>query len=329
MDHAEADRRLAANQADFAALAAKGDLFVTSGDLRAAGAHYSMAMAVAQSDPSVPARDAARIAAALDDIQRRFIDHLVASLDQDGFPRSEWHPRFAKALAIMFGQVQRPPVSQAYPQMPNVLFYPDLPYVEFADVSDFAWREAVEGATEGIRAEAEALLSGEGTFRPYVRTEANRPQGDMHGMLDNDDWSSLDLVEKGEKVEQHVAHAPIAYRTITEEVPVCAIPGRAPSLLLSLLRPGKAIPPHHGMLNCRYICHLPLIVPGNGALRLGTQTREWEQGKLLAFDDTIEHEAWNRSGEDRVVLIFDVWRPELETIEQAQIAALFRAVDRA
>ncbi len=68
------------------------------------------------------------------------------------------------------------------------------------------------------------------------------------------------------------------------------------------------------MLNPRYICHLPLIVPGNGALRLGSQKREWRKGELIAFDDTIEHEAWNNSGEDRLVLLFDVWRPELEPI---------------
>lgn len=83
------------------------------------------------------------------------------------------------------------------------------------------------------------------------------------------------------------------------------------------------------MLNSRYICHLPLIVPGDGALRLGTQKREWRFGELIAFDDTIEHEAWNHSGKDRLVLLFDVWRPELEEIEQAQIAALFTAVDSA
>ena len=81
------------------------------------------------------------------------------------------------------------------------------------------------------------------------------------------------------------------------------------------------------MLNPRLICHLPLIVPGDGALRVGSSTRALEKGKLMVFDDTIEHEAWNRAQTDRLVQIFDIWHPDLDEIEQAQIAALFDAVD--
>ncbi|MCC6480505.1 MAG: aspartyl/asparaginyl beta-hydroxylase domain-containing protein, partial [Sphingomonadaceae bacterium] len=50
-------------------------------------------------------------------------------------------------------------------------------------------------------------------------------------------------------------------------------------------------------------------------------------GEVIIFDDTVEHEAWNNSQQDRLVLIFDVWRPELVEGEQAQIQALFNAVD--
>jgi aspartyl/asparaginyl beta-hydroxylase (cupin superfamily) len=51
--------------------------------------------------------------------------------------------------------------------------------------------------------------------------------------------------------------------------------------------------------------------------------RTWEEGKLLIFDDTIEHEAWNDSGEDRIVLIFDIWRPELSERERRELTLLF------
>ena len=72
------------------------------------------------------------------------------------------------------------------------------------------------------------------------------------------------------------------------------------------------------MLNTRLICHLPLIVPPGCGFRVGNETREWEEGKLLIFDDTIEHEAWNESDQDRVVLIFDIWRPELSEADAAR-----------
>ena len=85
------------------------------------------------------------------------------------------------------------------------------------------------------------------------------------------------------------------------------------------------MPAHTGMFNTRLICHLPLIVPPGCGFRVGNQVREWEVGKLLIFDDTIEHEAWNDSDEDRVVLIFDIWRPELSPAERDEVEALFSA----
>jgi aspartyl/asparaginyl beta-hydroxylase (cupin superfamily) len=109
--------------------------------------------------------------------------------------------------------------------------------------------------------------------------------------------------------------------------PLTSIPNRAPSILFSKLAAGAHIPPHHGKLNARLICHLPLIVPDGCEFRVGAETRTWREGKAWAFDDTIEHEAWNRSAEDRYILIFDIWRPELSAEECANIAVLCAAVD--
>ena len=102
---------------------------------------------------------------------------------------------------------------------------------------------------------------------------------------------------------------------------------RAPNILFSKLTAGARIPPHHGMLNARLICHLPLIVPPGCGFRVGPETRQWDAGKLLIFDDTIEHEAWNGGDRDRVVLIFDVWHPDLEAEERRAISTLFDAID--
>ena len=82
------------------------------------------------------------------------------------------------------------------------------------------------------------------------------------------------------------------------------------------------------MLNCRLICHLPLIVPKGCWLRVGNETREWEEGKLLIFDDSFEHEAMNPSGELRIILLFDIWRPELGSEERSSISAIFDAIDQ-
>jgi aspartyl/asparaginyl beta-hydroxylase (cupin superfamily) len=72
---------------------------------------------------------------------------------------------------------------------------------------------------------------------------------------------------------------------------------------------------------------LPLIVPPGCGFRVGGETRAWEEGRLLVFDDTVEHEAWNHGDRDRILLIFDIWRPELDADERRAVTALFEAVD--
>ena len=71
----------------------------------------------------------------------------------------------------------------------------------------------------------------------------------------------------------------------------------------------------------------PLIVPENcGALRVGNTQKAWQEGELLIFDDSMEHEAWNHSDRDRVVLLFDIWRPELSAEERQWVSAMLLAV---
>jgi len=72
---------------------------------------------------------------------------------------------------------------------------------------------------------------------------------------------------------------------------------------------------------------LPLIVPGNCQFRVGGEIREWREGEAFAFDDTIEHEAWNDSDRPRVVLIFDVWNPYLTKSERELLRAYYQVVD--
>jgi aspartyl/asparaginyl beta-hydroxylase (cupin superfamily) len=80
------------------------------------------------------------------------------------------------------------------------------------------------------------------------------------------------------------------------------------------------------MVNTRLICHLPLIVPENcGAIRVGNEARHWVEGEMLIFDDSMQHEAWNDSDRERVVLLFDIWRPELSEEERALVTTVLTA----
>ena len=53
---------------------------------------------------------------------------------------------------------------------------------------------------------------------------------------------------------------------------------------------------------------------------MGNETRYWEEGKCIIFDDSYEHEAWNKSDETRVVLIIDAWNPHVTEAEKIAFA---------
>jgi aspartyl/asparaginyl beta-hydroxylase (cupin superfamily) len=100
--------------------------------------------------------------------------------------------------------------------------------------------------------------------------------------------------------------------------------------MFSALAPKSHIPPHNGETNARVIAHLPLIVPERCSYRVGFDWRQWRVGETLIFDDTIEHEARNDSDELRVVLIFDLWNPLLDTADRdvvRRLAAAARSFD--
>ncbi|MCC7249855.1 MAG: aspartyl/asparaginyl beta-hydroxylase domain-containing protein [Lysobacter sp.] len=143
--------------------------------------------------------------------------------------------------------------------------------------------------------------------------------------MNNPDWSALFLHQDGERQPA----ADLCPNTIAalSGAPLTDIPGRAPSILFSRLAAGAHIPPHTGVLNSRLICHLALVVPDGCELRVGNETRVWQEGKAWVFDDSIEHEARNAGDRDRYILLFDIWRPELSGEERSAIGALCSAID--
>jgi aspartyl/asparaginyl beta-hydroxylase (cupin superfamily) len=73
-----------------------------------------------------------------------------------------------------------------------------------------------------------------------------------------------------------------------------------------------SIAPHFGAANFKLRCHFPLFVPDEAFLRVAADPRPWQEGKMIVFDDTYEHEAANLSEkEDRVILLIDIWHPDL------------------
>jgi hypothetical protein len=213
-----------------------------------------------------------------------------------------------------------------FPQEPSTLFYPYLAHQQFWDPAEFDWSSEIEAATGDIRDELLAVIDEDSAFRPYVEYDEDRPARSFFGLHNDDSWSALHLIKDGRNVEENAKRFPKTMAALAK-VPLSNIGRRTPVAHFSRLKPGAHIPPHHGMLNCRLICHLPLIVPPGCLLRVGNETREWQEGKLMMFDDSIQHEARNPTDQVRVILLFDVWRPELGEAEREAISAIFNAID--
>ena len=88
------------------------------------------------------------------------------------------------------------------------------------------------------------------------------------------------------------------------------VPKHGPEVLFSVFTPGTHLLPHRGVTNTRVVAHLPLIVPPDCALHVGGEDHAWQEGRVVVFDDTYEHEAWNRSDQH-------ARRADLRSVESA------------
>jgi aspartyl/asparaginyl beta-hydroxylase (cupin superfamily) len=96
--------------------------------------------------------------------------------------------------------------------------------------------------------------------------------------------------------------------------------------LFSLHLPGTHLPAHCSADNLRIRIHLGIDIPEGSEIRVGNETRAWREGKCLVFDDSFEHETWNRSEHARLILIVDLWNPGLTLVERQALLAGFNSL---
>lgn len=233
--------------------------------------------------------------------------------------------RIDRALAKVHGDPAPTPGNPL--QQPTLLWLPGLPDQAWFEREQFPFLRALEQATEQIRDELLGVLADESEFSPYIDMPANAPAaGIFHALNRSPDWSAYHLFRHGERIEAHCRRCPNTV-ALLESLPLMRIPEHSPEILFSLLKPNTHIPTHAGVINGRLTVHLPLIVPAHcGALRAGDEQREWRVGECLIFDDSYLHEAWNHSGQTRVVLILDVWNPSLTEAERDGLATAIAAI---
>jgi aspartyl/asparaginyl beta-hydroxylase (cupin superfamily) len=271
-------------------------------------------------------QDLVRIQGRLEQISEAFQSQLLDRLHAGGYRRDAASARFNLGLDMLMGKVEREDDARPFPQKPHAFYLPDMPYQPFYPSEELSWVKEVEASTDAIEAELTAFLASRSqAFAPYIHGGLELPGQTSDTLKDHDNWTAGFLIRDGVEDSEWSASCPTV-SALMETLPLTAIKGFSPSVLFSKLKPGARIDPHTGLLNCRLICHLPLVVPTGCGLRVGDERRNVVRGEVWAFDDSINHEAWNDSADDRIVLIFDVWHPVLTEQERRDITSLLEAV---
>lgn len=210
-------------------------------------------------------------------------------------------------------------------QRPGFCYCPGLDTRPFFERSEFPFLGSLEDATGAIREELESILETPDDLKPYVEI----PQGQEAQWSElnrSPKWSSYHLFQAGARIPANCERCPRTVEAV-ESLPLVRLQSQAPEVFFSILKPGTHIPPHFGIANYKLAVHLPLVIPEGCAIRVGDQTRGWTPGKCLIFDDSFEHEAWNRSERPRAVLIFEVWHPGLSEAERLYLSTALAAFD--
>ncbi len=167
------------------------------------------------------------------------------------------------------------------------------------DVRDFAWTAALRTNWQAIRAEAESVaLNGEAA--PSLATISP----DHRAIAEVGKWRSFFLWGYGYRIEENIARCP-------QTAALLASVPNLNSAVFSILAPGTHIPAHRGVTKGLITCHLGLIVPRDGDMRMRLDNRvvRWAEGETLVFDDTYDHEIWNDTSGTQVVLVIQFQRP--------------------
>ena len=303
----------------FTSLLHRAHLREVRGDLRGAAIGYLRAIKTAQflgfwhdegstpewlRKPVIRAMDCAH--AGRITLFQSWIDPLV---ERFGDPEMM---RVAKCVAMYIGLA---PAERADPrQLPSFLYFPDLPVQPVFDRQP--WADELEAATDDLVAELRRVREESRPFHDHV------PEARRGALTQGGSWDAYFFFRNGERFAAHHDACPVTSRVLAG-LPLDVVKQRGPEVCFSVMRPGAQILPHRGVTNTRAVFHLGLEIPPDCALDLvGVHELHWARGKSFAFDDTFQHQAWNKSGETRSVLLGDIWNPHLRPEERVAMAEL-------
>ncbi|XP_049880385.1 aspartyl/asparaginyl beta-hydroxylase isoform X3 [Pectinophora gossypiella] len=174
----------------------------------------------------------------------------------------------------------------------------DTPYTKLAKALEKAWKDI--------------LMEGQAAKTLYEQ--------EKEGLKERGEWSQMDLFVRGQEIPGRCKRAPVTCSIIRAEPAAAGC--RRGQIKFSAMEPGTHVRPHVGPTNCRLRMHLGLSNTKDTYIRVDQETRQWQEGKVLLFDDSFEHEVWHNGTGKRLVLIVDVWHPDLTAAERRSLPAI-------
>jgi ornithine lipid ester-linked acyl 2-hydroxylase len=182
----------------------------------------------------------------------------------------------------------------------------------FFNLEDKPWKALLENNCEVIYNELVLIINADNkNIVPYYNKNlASVPAA----------WTIFPIIFWGKKNLENQKKVPVTSAIINQ------IPG-VMSYGFSILKPNSVIKPHFGDSNVMYRCHLTLKCNGTIdeiGMRVGDEKITWEKGKLFAFCDAYNHEVWNKTNEERWVMIIDILREDFSD-KQERICKIVNA----
>lgn len=237
------------------------------------------------------------------------------------FPKGNIH-RFEKSLKFYFGLIDINIDDWNPQQKPALFLYLDIPSKPWYEPDDYnvlkIVKNILEEGAKDIKSEFLMNIPNKSNFLIPSLDPSDRSNYEyitdieLPASFKKDDWSIVVLWVDGEFTQKARDFFP---KTVNILSKLESFMDPFEEAVIFVLKPGAFLPPHHDGANTYIGCHLGLIIPENCGFRVGSETRSWTEGKTLFFDQSIEHEVWNRSQEERVVLSLQLRHPELSKFE--------------
>ncbi|XP_064551834.1 aspartyl/asparaginyl beta-hydroxylase isoform X5 [Drosophila montana] len=185
------------------------------------------------------------------------------------------------------------------------------PFWQPAETGQADQLEQLQRNWRAIRAEALALLSGQGNF-----------QLEAEQLRDTGNWQQYELYARGQRLERNCQRAPVTC-ALLDKFPAASSCRRG-QIKFSAMQAQTHVWPHCGPTNCRLRAHLTLVAPEPQltSLRVAEHQRTWHEGDLFIFDDSFEHEVWHNGTQLRLVLILDLWHPDLSAAQRRSLTPI-------